>query len=41
MKKSSTFQDSEFTLAKFKNEIVAIGYLKDDSFYPKRLLNVY
>ena len=30
----------EFTLAKFKNEIIAIGYLHNNSFYPKRLLNV-
>ena len=26
-------------LAKFKNELVAVGYLKDGNFYPKNLLN--
>ena len=26
-------------LAKFKNEIVAVGYLKNGNFYPKNLLN--
>ena len=31
--------DSEFILAKFKNESVAIGYFKDGIFYPKNLLN--
>ena len=29
----------QFTLAKFKNKSVAIGYLKDGNFYPKNLLN--
>ena len=29
----------EFTLAKFKNKLVAVGYLKDGNFYPKNLLN--
>jgi len=29
----------EVTLAKFKNELVAVGYLKDGNFYPKNLLN--
>jgi len=27
------------TLAKFKNKLVAVGYLKDGNFYPKNLLN--
>ena len=27
------------TLAKFKNELVAVGYLKGGNFYPKNLLN--
>ena len=31
--------DSEFILAKFKNESVAIGYFKDGIFLPKNLLN--
>ena len=31
--------EKKFTLAKFKNEVIAIGYLKDDSFYPKKLLS--
>jgi tRNA pseudouridine55 synthase len=31
--------EKEFTLAKFKNEVIAIGYLKNDSFYPKKLLS--
>ena len=26
-------------LAKFNNELVAVGYLKDGNFYPKNLLN--
>ena len=29
----------QLTLAKFKNELVAVGYLKDGNFYPKNLLN--
>ena len=29
----------ELTLAKFKNKLVAVGYLKDGNFYPKNLLN--
>ena len=33
-------KNNEFTLAKFKNEFVAIGYLSDNNFYPKKLLNV-
>ena len=33
-------KEKKFTLAKFKNEIIAIGYIEDDNFYPKRLLNV-
>ena len=27
------------TLAKFKNKLVAVGYLKDGNFYPKNVLN--
>ena len=29
----------QLTLAKFKNKLVAVGYLKDGNFYPKNLLN--
>ena len=29
----------KLTLAKFKNKLVAVGYLKDGNFYPKNLLN--
>ena len=39
MNKGKIVDNNEFALAKFKNEIVAIGYLKDNNFYPKRLLN--
>ena len=40
MNKGKIVDNNEFALAKFKNEIVAIGYLKDNNFYPKRLLNI-
>jgi tRNA pseudouridine55 synthase len=40
MNKGKIVDNNEFALAKFKNEIVAIGYLKDNNFYPKRLLNL-
>ena len=40
MNKGKIVENNEFALAKFKNEIVAIGYLKDNNFYPKRLLNI-
>jgi hypothetical protein len=33
-------ENGDFTLAKFKNEFIAIGYLKDNNFYPKKLLKV-
>ena len=39
MNKGKIVDNNEFALAKFENEIVAIGYLKDNNFYPKRLLN--
>lgn len=29
----------QLTLAKFKNKLVAVGYLKNGNFYPKNLLN--
>ena len=29
----------QLTLAKFKDKLVAVGYLKDGNFYPKNLLN--
>ena len=40
MNKGKIVDNNEFALAKFKNEIVAIGYLKDNNFYPKKLLNI-
>ena len=40
MNKGKIVDNNEFALAKFKNEIVAIGYLKDNNFYPKRLLSL-
>ncbi len=40
MNKRKIVKEKKFTLAKFKNEIVAIGYMENDNFYPKRLLNV-
>ena len=33
-------ENRDFTLAKFKNEFIAIGYLRDNNFYPKKLLKV-
>jgi tRNA pseudouridine55 synthase len=33
------FNKTEFTLAKFNNEFIAVGYLKDGNFYPKNLLS--
>ena len=39
MNKGKIVDNNELALAKFENEIVAIGYLKDNNFYPKRLLN--
>ena len=30
---------NKVTLAKFKNEVIAIGYLENNSFYPKKVLN--
>ena len=35
----TVFLKNRFTLAKFENEFVAVGYLKDGNFYPKNLLN--
>ena len=29
----------QLTLAKFKDKLVAVGYLKNGNFYPKNLLN--
>ena len=40
MNKKKNVKEKKFTLAKFKNEIIAIGYMENDNFYPKRLLNV-
>ena len=40
MSKRIFSKEKKFTLAKFKDEVVAVGYLQDDNFYPKRLLNV-
>ena len=40
MNKGIIYKQKKITLARFKNEIIAIGYLEDDNFYPKRLLNV-
>mgnify|MGYP003347975577 CR=1 FL=1 len=40
MSNAKVGKEKELTLAKFKNEIVAVGYLQNDNFYPKRLLNV-
>ena len=40
MSNAKVGKEKELTLAKFKNEIVAVGYLHNDNFYPKRLLNV-
>ena len=31
--------EKKFTLAKFNDEVIAIGYLENDSFYPKKLLS--
>ena len=28
-----------YTFAKFKDVVIAVGYFKDESFYPKNLLN--
>ena len=39
LKNVDGFFEEEFTLAKFENEFVAVGYLKDGNFYPKNLLN--
>ena len=33
------FVDDLHAFAKFKNELVAVGYLKNGNFYPKNVLN--
>jgi tRNA pseudouridine55 synthase len=39
LKMDDNILDRSFTFAKFKDEIIAVGYIKDKSFYPKNLLN--
>jgi len=39
MKKVIKDYENKITLAKFKNEVIAIGYLENNSFHPKKLLN--
>jgi len=38
-KNGDGFLEKQIALAKFENEFVAVGYLKDGNFYPKNLLN--
>ena len=39
MKTVKKGDEKKFTLAKFKDEVIAIGYLEKNSFYPKKLLS--